>query len=625
MKTWQSPWRSLRSAAVFAGASAVLVYLNALENDFAYDDVPIIAENPRIHSLQTLPEALTAPYWPGPLGKGLGLWRPATTGTFGLLWVLSDGTAVVYHLFNLLLHAAVTVLVVALAGALLPVSAAFCAGLLFAVHPVHVEAVANVVGMAELLSAMAYLGACLIVLRAPDRTPCSLLAGALALYALAFLAKESAVTLPGVVLLLDASRRDLDLKGLPRYLRLRAPLYAGMLTVAGLVLVARHQVLGHVARPFAPLGAHLLEEIPRIWTVAATWPHVFRLLFFPLDLSVEYGPAVVPLAFGWNGSNLLGLGLVLGALVTALAVWRTGPLGKDRASPRALGWGVVWFVLTLLPTSNLLFLSGILLSERTLYLPSVGFAVSMGWVFHRLAQTRPRSALVLGMTLLALGALRTWTRTPVWRNNLEVFDTLVREHPEAGRSQWILGDVLVQTGRVSEGLRAYRVAIGLLGGHYTLMVEVGKRLLEVGFDRAAEVLLRFAWQDWPEFSVAPALLAGLYDREGRYAEAEQVARAALHADSTLAMSHHVLSRALEAQGRLGEALEARWAAIRFGEGKHWQQWDWLASLELRRGDTLSARAALDSALARARLRPDRKWLEDRKRSLDSPGAPGSAP
>jgi len=157
MKIWESPLKSVRVAALFAGAVAVLIFLNSLENGFAFDDIQIILENPGIHSLETLPEALISPYWPGEYGKGLGLWRPMVTGVFGLEWALWGNSPVGYHLVNVLYHGAVTFLVVLLLGEILPVAGAFLAGLLFALHPIHVEAVANVVGMAELQAAFFFL------------------------------------------------------------------------------------------------------------------------------------------------------------------------------------------------------------------------------------------------------------------------------------------------------------------------------------------------------------------------------------------------------------------------------------------------------------------------------------
>lgn len=599
MKVWESPLKTLRVAAVLSWAVAVLAFTNSLDNGFAYDDVQIIQENSGIQSLETLPEAVMSPYWPGDYGRGLGLWRPLTTGIFGLEWALWGDVPVGFHLVNVLLHAGVTALAVLLLGQILPVAGAFLAGLLFAVHPVHVEAVANVVGMAELLSAFLFLLACLVIQRGGHRLSPGRLLAVLLLYALAFLTKESAITLVGIVLLLDSAGSELRVRDLGSYLRDRWPLYGGMLLVAGVLLLARYRILGSLARPFAPLGADLLEEIPRIWTVAATWPHVFRLLFFPMDLSADYGPAVIPISLGWNPVNALGVVLVLAMLSFAFFTWRQGPLAPGRVGPRAVGWGIVWFVITISPTSNLAFLSGILLSERTLYLPSVGFATALAWLLIRFHAERPRFASVLVVAVLVLLAARSWTRTPTWYDNMEVFNTLVREHPEAGRSQWILGDAYFQAGRTSEGLRSYRLAIGLIGGHYTLLAEVGRRLVGLGHDRAAELILRHAWEDQPDLGFAPGLLATVYHRQSRWPEAEAAARASLADDPTQSVQHHILSRALAARGCLEEAREARIAAIRSGEGAHWEQWGWLSELELARGDSVAARAAMDSARARS--------------------------
>jgi tetratricopeptide (TPR) repeat protein len=343
--------------------------------------------------------------------------------------------------------------------------------------------------------------------------------------------------------------------------------------------------------------------------VAATWPHVIRLLFFPLDLSVDYAPAVVPISYGWNAENLTGVALVLGILLLSWAAWRRGVLSSRRLSSRAVGWGAVWFVITFSPTSNLAFLSGILLAERTLYLPSVGLVAAAGWALLRLWQTRPRLAPAILVVAVLFGIGRTWTRTPTWKNNLEVFTTLTADHPEAGRSQWILGDSYFATGQVKEGLRAYRIAIGILGGHYNLMVGVSRNLISSGYEDATILLLNRAWEQRPEFGVAPGLLAHVHDRRGEYPEAEAAARYSLEKDSTDAVQYHTLSRALQAQGKLEEAAAAREAAIRLGEGAHAEQWVWLAEIQFELGDTAKALATLDSARARASSTPQSRQID----------------
>jgi hypothetical protein len=404
--------------------------------------------------------------------------------------------------------------------------------------------------------------------------------------------------------LLDTARQDVKVGELMPYLARRRALYGGLILVAVGALAGRYLVLGSLASPYPPLGARILTEIPRIWTVAATWPHVLRLLFFPLDLSVDYSPSVIPIAYGWNATNLLGLVAVLGILGLSFFSWRQGPMGSNRLNARALGWGVVWFVITISPTSNLLFLSGILLAERTLYLPSVGFVAAAAWALLRLWEVRPRLAMAMILLALGFGTVRTWTRTPTWKNNLEVFHTLTSEHPEAGRSQWILGDTYFGMGRFSEGLQAYRNALGMVGDSYNMLVSISRNLIREGYLRAAELLLKRAWDQRPEYGVAPGLLALIYHDQGRYEEAVRAARYSVAQDSTDASKHHVLARSLQALGRLDEAVQAREGAIHNGESEHLEQWVWLAELHLQLGDTARALMALDSA--RSRVNSDRE-------------------
>ena len=87
------------------------------------------------------------------------------------------------------------------------------------------------------------------------------------------------MSLTGSVLL-DGARDNVGFKEAPSYLGRRWRLYLSLAAAAGLILMGRYAVLGSMASPLAPLGATLLEDdVSRIWTVASTWPHYFRLLF----------------------------------------------------------------------------------------------------------------------------------------------------------------------------------------------------------------------------------------------------------------------------------------------------------------------------------------------------------
>jgi Tfp pilus assembly protein PilF len=587
--------RSIRLGSWIVAAVAVVVFLNTLGHDFAYDDVHIIQENETIQSLGGLSSAIRGPYWPSELGRALGLWRPLSTALYGLEWALWGDRPAAFHATNVLLHGVASVLVFRLLLTLLPFVGALAGALVFAVHPVHVEAVANVVGRAEVLSSVFYLTACLLFLRWRESLGMVRTLGLCALYAAAFATKESAVTLPGVLFLLDGVHEDRTLRDLPKYLRERWLMYGGLAATAALILIGRHAVLGSLARALAPYGAEALEHMPRIWTVAGIWTHYVRLLVFPLDLSVDYAPAVVRIYYGWGATNALGAGLVLTILLLALWSWRARPRDPGMPAPRVFGFGVVWFVITISTIANVAFLSGVLLAERTFYLPSVGFAAIVGWFVSSIHVKRPGQAAIFVSLAVVLMATRTVTRNRVWKDNLTVFNSLARDHPESGRAQWALGDVYFERGQVSEALRFYRLAIGIAGSHYSLLTEIGSRLVGVGRFESARPILEMAWRDHPEYATAPSLLAvanaGLADWEG----AERTARASLAIDAEDPSMQHVLAASLRELGRWSEAAEARRSAIELGEGDRWQQWYWLAEEEARAGERGAARAALDTA------------------------------
>jgi len=142
-----------RVLLLFVAAS---VYANSLGNGFTFDDNWLIVENPVVMEGRVA-DAFTAPYWRGARG-GTENYRPIMLSSFGLEWAAFDGSAFEFHVVSVLVHVLVCLLVLALLTRFVSIPAAFLGVLLFAEH---VEAVANVVGRAELYAALAYLGACL--------------------------------------------------------------------------------------------------------------------------------------------------------------------------------------------------------------------------------------------------------------------------------------------------------------------------------------------------------------------------------------------------------------------------------------------------------------------------------
>jgi tetratricopeptide (TPR) repeat protein len=206
--------------------------------------------------------------------------------------------------------------------------------------------------------------------------------------------------------------------------------------------------------------------------------------------------------------------------------------------------------------------------------------------------------VTVGLFVLALSLLaaRTWTRTPVWRNNEVFFATLLRDAPHAGRSQWILGDSFLGGGNTAQAMVAYGQAINILDGHYQLVTSISQRLMEIERWQTAERLLSQASRDRPDIPVALSHLAWV---RAQYADAsgvERFARASLALQEEDGTRHDLLAWALAAQGQWQEAAEARRRAEELGSNiNFWHRWMYLAYTRRHEGDQLGARAALDSA------------------------------
>src|SRR5579885_3050809 len=369
-------------------ACAIAVHLGALANGWALDDVPIVALNPLVAHASGIWRAFAAPYWPPDFGGHM--YRPLVIAGFALDRLV-DGTAW-FHAVNLLWHAAAAVAVAALALRWTDGTGALVAGLLFAVHPVHVEAVANVVGRAE---PMAALFTVLAVYAALAGKPAAWSAGA---FALGLLSKENAAVTPALVVwawLLGLDRPDRR-----RMLALLAS-WAAVGAAYGVArALVRHPFAANMS--VAPMFLGASPVAVRLTAVAAL-ADVARLLVFPLTLRVDYSPDERTLVTSpLDPRFALGLAcLLLWAALLVLA-WKRGR--------KLEAFGLGWIGIALLPVSNLLFPAGFYLAERTLYLPSAGVALAAGAALARLPRERLRPVVA---AVVVLAGARTAARVPV--------------------------------------------------------------------------------------------------------------------------------------------------------------------------------------------------------------------
>ncbi len=430
----------MRRELLLVFVAAVALYLPTARYGFVQDDRAIIASNPGAHSIGAALAAFNDPYWPR--DAKAGLYRPVTILSYAVDWTVSGGRVGWLHLMNALWHGLATVLLVVVLARWLPVLAAAAAGLVFAWHPVHVEAVANLVGRAELLVAAGILGA---VVAARRRWWIV----AVVCAALAMFSKEHGV-IAAVVILLDKWLQPAD----------DPPYPTGFWIALGVV------TLGFLAAWFAVGWAGENDAAAVFYgrsafgRLAVALPAVLRasvLLFWPVSLSSDYGPQVIPAYSGLSFAAVIGLIVVV--TVPVSVVWC-----RRRAPAVSFAAGVA--ALSCLPTANLFFASGVVLAERNLYLaaalPAALVVTGFAWL-ERQRRLRPAIA-AFALLVLACGA-RSLTRMSAWRDNRAQVLTLLVEHPESYRAHASAAAVLAGRSDTAGARLQYHLADSLFAAH----------------------------------------------------------------------------------------------------------------------------------------------------------------
>jgi tetratricopeptide (TPR) repeat protein len=306
---------------------------------------------------------------------------------------------------------------------------------------------------------------------------------------------------------------------------------------------------------------------------------------------------VVPILTVWTRSGIAAVLAVL-ALFSA-GLWAARRLDRREPGPlTALPLGLLWFVVAMVPVSNLLFVSGVLVAERTLYMPSVGAAWILAAGVFWLAD-RYRTLGVATVTVaMAFWIGRTVSYVPVWKSTLSVFDHMVAVVPESGRSSWVYGDALLDAGRLDEAIAAYSRALVVLGEEVPFLTQTARRLHGAGATTVGRIFARRAWAEDSSRGSAAQLLTVMAAQGADWPEAVRWARATLGVEPDDPVAWHLLSVGLAEQGEWAAARDAR-EALLLREGREaWQQWFWLIELRARAGDAEGARAAADSARAR---------------------------
>lgn len=546
-------------------AVVALIYVNTLRNEFTMDDGIYVLRNPQV--TQASLRQFFAP------NKFSNVFRPVTFATLAFNWRLGGARPFGFHLFNLLLHAGATCVLFLLLEALLGASppakeVAFVAALIFAVHPLHTEAVASIAGRAELLAAGFVFAAW--ILHLDDRQ-----IPAFGCFVLALLSKESAVVFLPLLLVGDYARGKW--KPILRY-----ALFAGV-TLLYLGILWKVQG-GRFGQPTISQLDNPLAVIPAQWRILnalrVAWKYA-ALHFYPAKLSCDYSFNTIPMYLDWRHT--------LPALLAAMAaigawIWAV----RKRRSGLILAGGI--YLGGFAVTANILMPTGTIMGERLAYLPSAGFCLlaALGWDWLR-GRQRTVAVAALAAIVAAFG-MRTMVRNLDWTDNMSLYSAGVRVSPGSAKMHGNLGTEYQAAVQWDLAASEYETALRINPDYPDILAAYG--LLEAwrGHEEAAGRMLERAYymshRDNPNYDFMAVNYAALLMQKD-------------HLDGAL----DVLNREITESPSYARAWANR------------------AVIHYKQGQTAPARADAEKAL---QLDPENAQAQSLLRALSSPAPPKPA-
>ncbi|XP_036813404.1 protein O-mannosyl-transferase TMTC1 [Oncorhynchus mykiss] len=562
-------------------ALCALCYSNSLHGEFVHDDVWAISNNPDVRPGSSLQSIFSNDFWGKRMADNTShkSYRPLCILTFKLNILLGGMTPLYFHVVNVCLHCAVTCLLMHTCDRCVfdDPRLAFLTALLFAVHPIHTEAVSGIVGRADVLACMLFLLAFLSYIRSvgvcdsadclPSTVSVWVLGASLLLGTCAMLVKETGITVFGVCVFYDAlvlcrkplllhlsgsKIKDLHRISVPFLKRACAvSLYVAVIMSFRLWLMGGSMPLFSEQDNPASFSPHLLT---RFLTYCYLLAFNAWLLLSPAVLCYDWQVGSIPLVESlWDMRNVAAL--LLGVVMVALCLHCV--MSLQRLENREVLLGVLFLVFPFIPASNLFFRVGFVVAERVLYMPSMGYCILVAHGLGRLCSVVGRwgtTALTVStLLLLLLFSWKTVQQNDIWLSREALFRSGIQTLPHNAKVHYNYANFLKDRGRHQEAIHHYKTALRLCPRHASAMnnlgtltrhpedaehyyrtaldtnpqhnralFNLGNLLKSQGKKEEAEALLRDSIRFGPHFADAYSSLASLYAEQKRFAEANDV-------------------------------------------------------------------------------------------------------
>ncbi len=455
-------WKDNLFPALIVFVIPLLLYASTVSFDYVLDDKMVISENKFVkEGFSGIKDIFSNDSFDGYLDTRKTLvagarYRPLSIATFAVEYEFFGLNPGITHFINILLYALTGLIVFRVLTLFLPkkkstkwyISLSFITALLFMLHPLHTEVVANIKGRDDILSFLLAFGTLFYIHRYITNKKFFKLILAAFLFFLALLAKESSITYLAVVPLtlyfFTKARRK-------HYMAVMLLLFAGTfiyfrirVNVLGTVFSSPEEYTSIMNNPF--LGTSFSEKYA---TIMYTLGLYIKLLFFPHPLTHDYYPYQIPI-IGWiDWRSLVSLIVYLGIIIYGVMTYK---------KKRILAWSVFYFLITISIVSNIFFPIGTFMNERFLYMPSIAFCLFLAFIlfeklpflFHN--QKKPKYALSVFLVLVIMigYSVKTVSRLPAWKDTLSLNRAAVKVSTNSARANNFMSVILYQKGLEEE-------------------------------------------------------------------------------------------------------------------------------------------------------------------------------
>lgn len=524
--------------ALLLAALTIALYWPVHTYDFVnYDDVDYVVQNAPVRAGLT-PASVTWAF----SALYVGFWIPLTWLSFMADAQLYGANAGGFHVTNVFLHVASTLLLFVLltraTGRRWPSAFTAC---LFAIHPLHVESVAWVTERKDVLSTLFLL----LTLASYGRYAARPAAGryllTLLVFVLGLMAKPMLTTVPLLLLVVDfwPLRR---FSGLPpaRLLLEKLPFLALAVAAGLLTMFAGNHIVAHAPLEGVAIGDRVASALESyaLYLAKAVWPSGLAPLY----------PDLVPTP-AWS-AVLAALSL---AAITAVALAM-----RARRPYLIAGW--LWYVVALVPVSGLVKIGPFTMADRFTYVPLIGIFAIAGWGLTELAIAQRALALALAAVAL-VGSLAVARRQiEYWRDSVTLIERTIAVTGDNPVAQYLLGLALADQGRTDEAIARYQEVVRIKPDYAHPRASLGQLLFEQGKVDDAIAQYDAALRADPSDAYAHAGLADALQQGGRLDDAISHYAEALRVDPGLSGARNGYGRALAAEGRKAEAA-AQYAEV----------------------------------------------------------------